>query len=84
MNACGRPAIAFAAGGALETVIDGRTGVLVGEQTPAAFADAMQRFEQTDFDPAVMRAHAEPYNLPRFIASLQSLVADAFEEFSVR
>ena len=42
-QACGRPAIALAAGGALETIEDGVTGVLVTDATAESFADAIRR-----------------------------------------
>ena len=40
-QACGRPVVALARGGALETVIAGETGMLVDDATPSAFADAI-------------------------------------------
>jgi glycosyltransferase involved in cell wall biosynthesis len=55
--ACGRPAVAYAAGGALETVIggawegdrggreEGATGLFVYEQSAAAFAAAIRAVE---------------------------------------
>lgn len=43
--ASGRPVIAYGRGGALETVIDGRTGILFSEQTPESLANAVLRFE---------------------------------------
>ena len=46
-QAAGRPVVAAAAGGALETVIPGETGVLVPEDDVDAFAEA---FRYTDFD----------------------------------
>ena len=42
-QACGRPVVALARGGALETVVDGETGVLVAEPTAEAFADGIAR-----------------------------------------
>src|SRR5207237_868827 len=48
-NAAGRPAVAYAAGGALETVIDGKTGLLVYEDSVGAFADAIARAARIDW-----------------------------------
>ena len=45
-QACGTPVIALGRGGALETVVDGVTGVLVSEPTPEAFADGIARARQ--------------------------------------
>jgi glycosyltransferase involved in cell wall biosynthesis len=45
-QAAGKPVIAFRAGGALETVIEGVTGLFFDEQTPEALGDAIKRFEE--------------------------------------
>ena len=50
-QASGRPVIAYQAGGALETVIDGRSGIFFAEQTPESLITAMWRFETLTFDP---------------------------------
>ena len=57
-NAAGRPVVAFAAGGALETVIDGKTGVLFREQTVEALHDAVLRCDASAWDGVALRAHA--------------------------
>jgi glycosyltransferase involved in cell wall biosynthesis len=77
MMACGRPVIAFGGGGATETVIDGKTGLLVGEQTPQAFADAILRFETMEFTPEAARSRAEEFSPERFAASLRAAVMTA-------
>jgi glycosyltransferase involved in cell wall biosynthesis len=74
MNACGRPVIAYGKGGALETIVDGKTGILFGEQTVYSLADAMLRSEQIAFDPAVIRRHAERFSKARFTESLHQMV----------
>ena len=68
-QACGTPVIAFAKGGALETVVDGVTGLYFHEQSPAAIAEAVREFEDLPegfFDPAVLRAHAETFSTANF------------------
>jgi glycosyltransferase involved in cell wall biosynthesis len=74
MNACGRPAIAYGKGGALETIVDGKTGLVFGEQTVYGLADAILRFEQLTFDSIAIRRHAERFSKARFIASLHQIV----------
>jgi glycosyltransferase involved in cell wall biosynthesis len=59
--ACGKPVIAYARGGALETVIEGRTGVFFGEQTPASLLEAVRRFERLSFDGGSIRTHARQF-----------------------
>ena len=81
-QACGRPVVAYARGGATETVLpldgppDGAaraTGVWFEAQTEDAFARAVERFEAAEafFDPKLIRSHAERFSTPRFVAELQ-------------
>ncbi len=81
MNACGRPTIAYGVGGALETVIDGVTGLLVPEQTPEAFAHAIAVFDTMRFAPDKLRAHAESFSQDAFVANLRAIIG---EEWSAR
>lgn len=76
VNACGRPVVAYGSGGALETVIDGITGTLSAEQDIVSFTAAIARSELLTFEPLRLRAHAEAFARPRFVAALRSLVAD--------
>lgn len=57
-QACGTPVIAFGKGGALETVVDGVTGLFFAEQSVSSLVDAIDRFEQTRFDPEACRNNA--------------------------
>jgi glycosyltransferase involved in cell wall biosynthesis len=72
--AAGRATIALAAGGALETVIDGETGAFFERPDPAALAAAIRAFDPDTFDPARLRAHAEEFRPERFIARLRAIV----------
>lgn len=76
-NASGRPAIAYARGGALETVIDGVTGILFGEQTPDALIAAVARAERAAWIPPVLQAHAERFSERAFATRLRELVEAA-------
>ena len=65
-QAAGRPVVALAAGGALETVVDGETGVLVADADPRAFAEAIR---YTDFDrlsPERIARHAARFSTDEF------------------
>jgi glycosyltransferase involved in cell wall biosynthesis len=73
-QACGTPVIALARGGALETVVDGITGVLVDESTPEAFAAGIARAKQSSFDRAVIRAHAVKFDRAVFSRAIQSVI----------
>ncbi len=79
VNACGRPVVAYGAGGALDTVVDGETGTLTPEQTVAGFSEAIERCERIPFDSARLRAHALRFSRSRFEAQMRDVVATAWE-----
>ncbi len=57
-QAMGKPVIASAHGGPMETVIDGKTGILVPPADPAALADAVRAIiKWQDYDPDFARDH---------------------------
>jgi len=62
VNAAGRPVIAFRAGGALETVIEGRTGLFFDEPEPESLMQAMTKFESCNWNAAELRAHAARFD----------------------
>jgi glycosyltransferase involved in cell wall biosynthesis len=72
--ACGRPVIAFAAGGALETVKAGETGEFFDRTTAEGIREAVESFDPDTYDPAAIRAHAENWALPRFQAQIREVV----------
>jgi glycosyltransferase involved in cell wall biosynthesis len=74
-QACGRPVVALRRGGALETVIDGETGVLVdaGED---ALAEGLRRVEATVWDPVRISQHAQRFSRERFVAEIGHVIDD--------
>lgn len=74
--AAGRPTIAYAAGGALETIVAGETGAFFPTPDPNALADTIRTFDPTRYDPQHLRAHAEQFRPERFIARLRAIVDD--------
>jgi glycosyltransferase involved in cell wall biosynthesis len=76
--ACGRPVIAYGSGGALETVVDGKTGILFYNQTVEALNSAILEFErhQSRFQASEIRQHAASFDLPIFKQKFCSLVND--------
>ena len=78
---CATPVIALAAGGALDTVVDGATGVLVrpadGDRAShvAAFAQALAALDESAFDRSAVRAHAERFGEARFREHMRDIVA---------
>lgn len=79
-QATGRPVIAFAGGGSLDTVVDGVTGVLFGEQSVASLVAAVQRCAETPFDPQVIRQHALRFSAQRFCRELEDYVAQQLDQ----
>jgi glycosyltransferase involved in cell wall biosynthesis len=78
-QAAGRPVIAAAAGGALETVLDGQTGRLAALDDVDSFARAIQSIERLDFDPARAVANAERFSVAAFQRRIATLVNEALE-----
>lgn len=75
-QACGRPVIALARGGATETVIDGVTGLLVADDTVPAWRAALSRAAATIWDGRRIRANAERFGHDRFRAEFGAVVDD--------
>lgn len=61
-QAAGRPVIAYAGGGALETVIAGKTGTFFREPSPQALADAVADFDPDAIDPEQCRLNAARFS----------------------
>lgn len=64
--AAGRPTIAYRAGGALETIIEGETGVFFSEPNPESLADAILSFEKLSWSQTKLRSHAEKFGVEVF------------------
>jgi glycosyltransferase involved in cell wall biosynthesis len=75
-QACGRPVVALGRGGALETVIDGETGVLFDEPAVPALAAALGRVAQLGFDRDRLRAHAERFSRARHAAHMRDVIEE--------
>jgi glycosyltransferase involved in cell wall biosynthesis len=72
--ACGRPAIAYGAGGALETIVDGVTGTFFAEPDAASLAAVLRDFTADAYDARVIRAHAERFTPAAFRERLRGIV----------
>jgi len=80
-QACGRPVIAYAAGGSLETVIDGETGVFFHAQSPEALSEALEKFEAQEFDPGRVRENAERFDSKVFAERIRSYVEQKRDQY---
>jgi glycosyltransferase involved in cell wall biosynthesis len=68
-QAAGCPVITLGKGGALETVLEGKTGLFYAQQTPESIIDAVERFEPlaASFSPADMAANVRRFGKERFL-----------------
>ncbi len=77
--AAGRPVIAYAAGGALETIVPGVTGRFFSTQTPEALAEAVLADRDYAYDADRIRRHAENFGVDVFARRMRDLIAATIE-----
>lgn len=84
VNAAGRPVIAYRGGGAMETVIEGETGLFFDKATSETLAGAIQEFESYSWNQRKLRQHAEQYSeqvfATRFLDFLNLVAPNALPE----
>ena len=80
--AAGRPVIAYRRGGALDSVVDGVTGLFFDAQTPESLAGAVRRFEETrgSFDAARIAEHARGFGEAHFKQRFAAVVDRLLDE----
>jgi len=74
-QAAGRPVIAYGAGGALDTVIPGISGVYFQQASAESLAATVAQFKESDYDPTVIRSHAEQFSVSEFERKLSAFLA---------
>jgi glycosyltransferase involved in cell wall biosynthesis len=79
-QAAGRPVIAAGAGGALETVIDGETGLLARPDDVDSFTHAIAAIDGLDFEPARAVENAERFSVASFQRRLASFVSSSVRD----
>ena len=82
--ACGKPVVAYARGGALETVLEGpalRTGVLFQEQTIESLSAAVRKLDAESFDVVAMHAFALGFDREIFKRKMKEYILRRWEEF---
>lgn len=73
----GKPVIAFARGGALDTVEDGVTGTLFHEQSCESLSHAIEKNRVVVFGPSAIRARSEKFSTERFVRELSQVLDNA-------
>lgn len=75
VNAAGRPVVAYGAGGATETVIEGLNGILFPKPAVSSLIEALERCEMQWWNPQAIRRHAMRYDISVFQERLLTFLA---------
>jgi glycosyltransferase involved in cell wall biosynthesis len=78
-NAAGKPVVAFAAGGALETLEEGFTGAFFGRHDPDDVLDAIRRADAIEASPARISGAARRFSHSAFERNLVRVLEEAFD-----
>jgi glycosyltransferase involved in cell wall biosynthesis len=79
-QACGKPVIAFAKGGALETVIEGKTGHFFSEQTSPSLIKGIKEFEEMSLSSKECRKNARRFDEEVFKQKMMSFIQEKYKE----
>jgi len=71
---CGKPVIALASGGALESIIDGKTGIFFKNQTKEDLIAAVRKFNGLKFNEDEIKSHAQKFNKEEFKRKIKEFV----------
>lgn len=73
----GTPVIAFRAGGYLETIEDGKTGIFFDKLTPDELFQAIKRFEKIKWDSEVIKKNVQRFSKEKFVEGIRKAVDNA-------
>lgn len=79
-QAAGRPVVALKAGGALETVVEGKTGEFFFPQTAECLTEVLKDFGPEKYQSGDCRQQAEEFSKERFQRELKAFVKEAYEK----
>ena len=82
--ASGRPVIALRAGGAVETIIEGKTGLFIENDSPEAIAEAVKNFDGSKFNPTEIRKHALQFSTDNFKQKIKKFVDEEYQKFRTK
>lgn len=80
-HACGTPAIAFRAGGAMDVVKERETGLFFDKQEAESVRNALERFQTMSWNREAIRDHARQFSQTRFRERFSKVVNDAYDDF---
>lgn len=76
----GRPVIAYGKGGALDTVVDGKTGLLFKEQTVDSLKESILQFETMKFNKNEIREHSLQFDETKFKKKIEDFINEKIKE----
>ncbi|MBP9718767.1 glycosyltransferase [Candidatus Gracilibacteria bacterium] len=76
---CGTPIVALKEGGALETVVEGKTGVFFEKQEVSSLKEAILKAHKTTWRPDEIRAHAETFSKEVFNQKIKNYIAEKLD-----
>jgi len=76
--ASGKPVIAYKAGGALDYVEEGTTGIFFRQQSVESILAAIKQFENTSFNPKAIRLRALSFSKKYFCENIKSFVTKSY------
>jgi glycosyltransferase involved in cell wall biosynthesis len=79
----GKPVIAYRQGGALETVVEGVTGMFFREQTPESLNEILDIFDTMNFDSNQIKSHAQKFSQERFVQEMDSFIRNTYNQYQV-
>jgi len=78
--ASGRPVAAYASGGALETIVDGKTGIFFNEQSVDSLLIALDKLDQVTFYPEELQMHASYFDTAHFNDQILKFISKAVDD----
>lgn len=79
-QALGKPVVAYRKGGALETVIEGKTGYFFDEQTVDSLIDALKKLDELGYNEKSCFAQAQTFSKERFVRQFQEICTNSLKE----
>lgn len=79
-QSCGRPVIAYRSGGALETVIEGKTGLFFEKQREKELISAIKKSKNLKFSPQVCRTNALCFSQKIFRKEMKRLMEEKWQK----
>ena len=82
--AAGRPVIAYAGGGALDTVKEGISGTFFYPQTVGALVEAVRGFDDSQYDPQQIAQEAKRFDVSVFKERLLAFIQEKWDQHQAR